>query len=69
MVKGTKYWLIRKVDLTLLSNYDIWLESTKTELPDYPYEFAMWQYSKTGKIDGIEGDADLNICFINYEKK
>lgn len=69
IIRANKYWLIRKVDLTLLSNYDIWLDSPDTELPDYPYEFSMWQYSKTGKINGIEEDARLNICFIDYKKK
>jgi GH25 family lysozyme M1 (1,4-beta-N-acetylmuramidase) len=23
----------------------------------------MWQYSSTGKIDGIDSEVDLNICF------
>ena len=27
--------------------------------------FLMWQYSSSGKVDGIEGDVDMNICFTN----
>ncbi|MCR4763697.1 MAG: glycoside hydrolase family 25 protein [Lachnospiraceae bacterium] len=28
----------------------------------YPYEYSYWQYSDSGRVDGIEGDVDLNIC-------
>lgn len=27
----------------------------------YPYDFAIWQYSQTGRVPGIAGDVDLNI--------
>lgn len=36
---------------------------------DFPYQFTMWQYSKAGTINGINGSVDLNICFVNYEEK
>lgn len=29
----------------------------------YPYELSIWQYSSTGRVDGIKGDVDLNIKF------
>ncbi len=68
MVYGNKYWLLRKIDLTMLGDYDIWL-AQKGETPDYPYEFAMWQYSSTGTINGISGDVNMNISFIDYSQK
>lgn len=68
MIKGNKFWLLRKIDLTLLSNYDIWLSMCE-DIPDYPYQFAMWQYKTDGKINGIDGDANLDICFIDYSKR
>lgn len=68
MIMGDKYWLLRKVDLTLLQNYDIWL-SQCADVPDYPYQFAMWQFSQKGTIDGINGDVNLDVCFIDYSKK
>ena len=33
----------------------------------FPYDVSMWQYTSTGKVDGITGDVDLNISFKNYE--
>lgn len=68
MVYGNKEWLIKEVDLSKLSEYDIWL-SQSGDLPDYPYRFSMWQYTNTGEISGISGYADLNINFIDYSAK
>lgn len=65
---GTKEWLIQKLDLTKLTTYDIWLAQEK-DVPDYPYQFTMWQYSTQGKIDGIAGSVDLNVSFVDYAEK
>lgn len=68
MVYGTKEWLIKEVELSKLTEYDIWL-SQNGDLPDYPYRFSMWQYTSTAEISGIEGYANLNINFIDYSAK
>lgn len=65
---GDKEWLIKEVDLSKLTGYDIWL-SQLSDIPDYPYRFTMWQYTKTATIDGIAGYANLNISFIDYSEK
>jgi len=49
-------------DLAALTQYPFWL-AQYAEYPDFYYDFAMWQYSHTGKVPGIEGDVDLNLCF------
>lgn len=68
IIYGNKEWLIKKVDMSKLTAYDVWL-SQEADIPDYPYQFAMWQYSRTGSIDGIAGYVDLNISFIDYSEK
>ena len=68
MVYGKKEWMNKEVDLSKLSDYDIWL-SQNSDIPDYPYRFSMWQYTGTGEISGISGNADLNITFMNYYAK
>ncbi len=35
-------------------------------LPAYDYSFQMWQYSSTGRVDGINGNVDLNVSFFSY---
>ena len=67
MIYSTSRELYFKYDLTKLANYDIWYcEYANT--PELYYQFSMWQYSETGKVDGIEGNVDLNICFTGVAK-
>lgn len=68
MVYGDKEWLIKEVDLAKLQDYDIWL-SQEEDIPDYPYRYAMWQYDTDGILNGIDGGADLNICFVGYSER
>lgn len=68
MVYGDKEWLIQKLSLGSMIGYDVWL-SQEMDIPDYPYQFVMWQYTTHGSIAGIAGDANLNICFIDYSVK
>lgn len=68
MIHGDKEWLLTKVDLSKLSSYDVWL-SQEGDLPDYPYQFSMWQYNKSGNVDGISGNVSFNISFIDFTEK
>ena len=65
---GDKEWLIRRVDLSKLIGYDVWL-SQEQDTPDYPYKYTMWEYTKSAKLDGMDEPADLSICFIDYASK
>ena len=65
---GDKEWLIKEIDLSKLSAYDVWL-SQMEDVPDYPYRFTMWQYADDVTIDGIAGYANMNISFIDYSEK
>lgn len=68
IIYGDKEWLIKKIDMSKLTAYDVWL-SQITDVPDYPYKFTMWQYCTDAIVDGIAGYADLNISFIDYTEK
>lgn len=68
MIFADKEWLIKEVDLSKLTGYDVWLEQEKN-LPDYPYSFSMWQYSSRGEVDGVSGYVNMNISFIDYAEK
>lgn len=68
IIYATKEMLVAGLDLEELTDYDVWL-SDDSFPTDYPYRFSMWQYNRKGKIEGITGDIDLDISFINYEQK
>lgn len=67
MIYQNKRATLFKLDLPRLRDYDFWL-AEYGEKPTYFYDFQMWQYSNTGKIPGIDGEVDLNICFRDYSK-
>lgn len=68
VIYGKKEWLIQKIDLTKLEDYDVWLAQYE-DIPDYPYKFSMWQYTNQGTVEGISGKVDLNISFIDFPEK
>lgn len=57
-------WFLAKLDMHKLIKYDKWFAQYR-DLPFFPYDFDMWQYG-LGKVDGIKGNADLNISFKDY---
>lgn len=52
-----------RIDLEALEDYDKWFAYYNSNLY-YPYQYDVWQYSEKGKINGIDGDVDLNISFV-----
>lgn len=50
------------LDLEPLEKYEKWYASYSSELY-YPYDFKIWQYSSTGRVNGIDGVVDMNISF------
>ena len=68
MLYGDQEWLVTQLDLEKLQDYDVWL-SQEADTPDYPYEYTMWQYNKSGTVSGISGTAGLNISLVNYSGK
>lgn len=63
MIYHNTEWGILALDLTALEGYDKWF-AAYTDTLYYPYEYKVWQYSDTGKVQGINTDVDLNISFV-----
>lgn len=45
-------------------NHAVWLAQYYDE-PTYEKDFRFWQFSNTGRVDGIAGDVDLDVMYIN----
>ena len=43
--------------------WPLWLAEYGVEAPSAPFNFALWQYTNTGTVPGINTPADLNIWF------
>ncbi|MCR4796473.1 MULTISPECIES: glycoside hydrolase family 25 protein [Ruminococcus] len=59
---------MKKLDLPRVKDYDFWL-AEYSDKPSYYYDYKIWQYTNSGKVPGIEGNVDLNICFAPYGGK
>lgn len=67
MLYANKTWLTERLDMSQLSEYDVWLAQWNS-VPTYKGEFGIWQYSSKGIVSGIDGYVDLNISYKNYAK-
>ena len=52
-----------RYDLDRIKDYVFWYAQHEGEAPKFYYAYSIWQYSDSGKVDGINGNVDLNICF------
>ncbi len=53
------------IDMAAFEDVEKWFAYYSSDVY-FPYEYAIWQYSDTGRIDGINGDVDLNISFKDW---
>lgn len=67
MVYANRKQALLKMDMSKLADVDFWFAEYKNghHEPSYPYDFQMWQYASDGIVNGIDGEVDLNICFLN----
>lgn len=68
MIYGNTNWLTGEVFLEDFDDYDLWL-ADYSENPEFIYKFKMWQYTHLGRVNGIKGNVDLNVLFIEKEKE
>ena len=50
----------------VLNKYPTWLACWKNKIT-YKGDFVMWQYTDSGRVDGINGKVDMNWYFIGYD--
>lgn len=63
-------YLSRYFDADIASRYDIWLAQwpKNPDVNNPSRECAMWQYSNSGSVSGINGRVDMNVCYKDYEE-
>lgn len=67
MIYANKSWLTYNLDMSQLSDYEVWLAQWYT-VPTYTGDFGMWQYSCKGVVTGIDTYVDLNLAYKDYAK-
>lgn len=70
MIYGNNYSTMVKYAVPALAGkYKFWLASYTNDLniaPKSSGTYQMWQYTSSGRIDGISGKVDLNIAYFSY---
>jgi len=62
MIYGNLKSLMLMLDMEQLEEYEKWFAYYRYPVK-FPYQYRIWQYTSTGTVDGIDGNADLNIMF------
>ncbi len=62
-VYASRNWYNNNLYADRLENYCIWLAEYRSA-PLYQGYYHMWQYTSKGKVDGIEGNVDMNISYF-----
>ena len=65
-VYSYKSFLENYLDEYTKNRYAVWVAHTGVEQTTYSGQFGIWQYSHTGKVNGISGDVDYNYCYLDY---
>ena len=50
------------------NRYAIWVAHYGVSKPSYSGQYGMWQKSSTGRVNGINGNVDIDECYIDYPK-
>ena len=60
LLYSSKYYL---ENIWLPQDYDVWL-AHYTSKTDYKGKYRMWQLCSNGKVDGIKGNVDIDVWYL-----
>lgn len=59
-------FLNNRIPAECRKKYDVWTAHFDVEKPAYNGTYGMWQYTASGKVDGVNGECDLDIAYKDY---
>ena len=65
MVYSSLSWFETKFEPVRIAAYDKWVARWGTAGPGLPGA-KIWQYTSTGRVDGIAANVDRNISYVDY---
>lgn len=60
-----KYWLDAKLDMSVLNRYTVWVAHWVNKT-DYQGPYAAWQYTDSGRVNGVPGNVDMNMLYMDF---
>lgn len=58
-------WMNDYYSPEIFSGHSLWVADWRGYC-GYQGDYSMWQYTDSGKVEGIDGYTDRNYCYINY---
>jgi len=65
MVYTYLYYSNTELDMNRLAKYDLWI-AHYSSVCGYKKAHGMWQYSSSGKVNGVNGNCDMNWAYKDY---
>ncbi len=64
-VYANENWCKNYLNVSTIASYgySIWCAKYSSNKPNITSNYDIWQYSSAGKIDGINGNVDMNECY------
>ncbi|MBE5831720.1 MAG: hypothetical protein E7306_08280 [Butyrivibrio sp.] len=62
-VYANKTWFTSMINTSQITNYKIWLAQYAQAVTYTGSRYDMWQYTSKGRVTGISGNVDMNICY------
>lgn len=56
-------WWVNKLTSPEYDNWDRWIARWNVSSPGYSKPYSMWQYTDSGRVDGISGAVDMNYWY------
>lgn len=64
-IYASKHWFTNILTDKRFDQWDRWVAQYNSKCT-YEGTYTMWQYSSSGKVDGISGNVDMNECYKDY---
>lgn len=55
------------ISADVAKRYALWIAEYSSKC-NYNGSYGMWQYSSEGRVNGISGTVDMDICYVDYPK-
>ena len=64
-VYANQYWFTNFLDVATLhkAGYSIWCAKYSDNKPNISAPYDIWQYTSSGRVDGVNGNVDMNYMF------
>jgi len=62
-IYASRNWCGSQLNMDLLQSHSLWLAEYRSA-PQYQGYYQMWQYTSKGSVNGIQGNVDLDISYL-----